>query len=227
MSTACRCAAACAVALGAAAPALASQIDHFQADATQVRVGDVVHFDAQISLEAYFSSFGGSNPVEPPPEEGPQTWDINWYGYDQSALVSTWLSAGGEHLDRYLGLAPDVDYTGSWSFALQFDTAGVYEIVLDGGWTYDYAYYYSGESAYRDCWYDDPDNQTGLQCSPWTYEYTDDSWTDTYDESFAPRSLTITVLAVPEPASWLLALAGGLGLRLARRGRIRAAIEPA
>lgn len=206
-------------ALAATGPAAAAsgQIDSFEASATSVVAGSWVDFTASFSIETYATSWGGSNHVEPAPEEGFQYWDINWYGYDHETLVQVWLQAGDQSFGESPSLPAGALHTGTWQFSMWFPTAGSFEVALDGGWTAQYEYYSSTESAYRDCWYDDPDGGGPLSCSSWQYDYSDDGYTDWYDDAFAGRSLTINVTAVPEPQTWALWLAGGAGLLAARR----------
>jgi MYXO-CTERM domain-containing protein len=214
--------AAAVVALAHALPAAAAggQIDYFGASASTVTVGSVVDFSVGYSVSTNAWQNGGSNPVEPAPQEGYQTWDINWYSTESETLSAVWLNAGGNYFSEYPSPGPGGGHSGSWTFSMQFDTPGVYQVSASGGWDHWVEFYTSNESAWRDCWNNDPGGTDELVCSWWTYEYND--WGDYYSSggSFADQMLTIEVLAVPEPHAGLLGLAG-LGGLLAWRRRQR------
>jgi hypothetical protein len=207
------------LALSQAATAASGQIDSFGASATTVVAGTVVDF--ALGYGVFTSSWmsGGSNPFEPPPQEGYQSWDINWYTTESETLDHVWLQAGGQSTTDFPTALPGASHTGSWSFSMQFDTPGRYEITASGGWTNWVDFYTSNESASRECWNNDPGGTDELACSWWTYQYSD--WSDHYTTEgvFAPRTLVVDVLAVPEPHGLALGLAGlgALGLLKTRR----------
>ena len=211
------------MAMSTEATAASGQIDHFGANASMVTVGSVVDFSVGYSVSTSAWQNGGSNPVEPAPQEGYQSWDINWYSTESETLSAVWLNAGGNSFSAYPNPGPGGGHSGSWTFALQFDTPGVYQVSASGGWDHGVEFYTSNESAWRECWNNDPGGTDELVCSGWTYQYND--WGDTYSSggSFADQMLTIEVLAVPEPHAGLLGLQGllGLGALLAWRRRQR------
>lgn len=214
--------AAVAAALAHALPAVAAGglIDHFGASASTVTVGTVVDFSVGYSVSTTAWQNGGSNPMEPAPQEGYQTWDLNWYITESETLSSVWLSAGGYTFSDYPNPGPGGGHSGSWTFSIQFDTPGVYQVSASGGWEHWVEFYTSNESAWRECWNNDPGGTDELACTWWTYEYS--GWGDYYSSggSFADQMLTIEVIAVPEPHAGLLGLAG-LGGLLAWRRRQR------
>ena len=198
------------VVMAYAAPAAAAggQIDYFGANASTVTAGSVVDFSVAYSVSTSAWQNGGSNPVEPAPQEGYQTWDLNWYSTESETLSSVWLNAGGNYFSEYPNPGPGGGHSGSWSFSMQFDTPGIYQLSASGGWEHTVDFYTSNESAWRECWNKDPGGTDALVCSWWTYEYND--WGDYYTSggSFADHALTIEVLAVPEPHAGLMGLAG-------------------
>lgn len=210
------------LACAAAVPAQAGwgQIVDFGASATTVTAGSSVDFWLSYSVSADATqSWGGSNVGnEPPPQEGYQTWDLNWYYSSSESITSVTVNAGGQSWTDYFSPAPGAGQGGGWSFSMTFDAPGVYQLDASGSWESWVESSYSGESAYRNCWYNDPDAQDMLTCDSWTYQYSD--YADSYSTGggLDGRSLTITVTAVPEPGTWLL-WGAGLALLAARRGR--------
>jgi hypothetical protein len=204
-----------------ASPAWAGSGDiaGFVASATTVRQGDTVDFFATFSVATSGWSYGGSDPVEPAPDDGFQTWHINWYAYENETLSGVWLDAAGQTFADSPVTAPGGVHNGGWSFSVLFPSAGTFDIVLHGGWTALTESYSSNESASRDCTRDDGGE---LYCSGWTYDYADFSDNYVSDGTFTDRTLTITVLAVPEPLTLSLWLAG-IGVLAAVHGHRRPA----
>ena len=201
------------------AHAASGGVDGFWASATQVQVGDTVDFSASVSLVTTGWSYGGSNPTEPPPQEGWQEWNVNWYAWEFETLRDVWLQAGAYGFADSPSIGPSSFYGTTWSFSATFDTPGSYTFDLYGGWRSDIESGYSNESATRSCYYVDPDNPGDLWCDSWYWQYSDASdWYST-EGSLWGGSITIEVLApaVPEPASAALLLAGGALLALRRR----------
>lgn len=216
-------------ALTPAARAANGGIDSFWASATQVQVGDTVDFSVALSLTTSGYSYGGSNPYEPPPAEGYQEWNVNWYYWEYETLNSVWLQAGSAGFYEAPGVGAGGSYGTTWTFSVTFDTPGTYSFDAYGGWQSDIQSGFSSESATRNCYYVDPDNPGDLWCDSWYWQYSD--YTDWYstDGSLWGGSISIEVLTpvVPEPATWASMLAGvallGAG---ARRRRARVAARP-
>lgn len=161
---------------------------------------------------------GGSNPIEPEPQEGFQTWDINWYQYQNETLTQVMLEAAGQSFMESVSASPGSSYSSGWSFSLLFPTAGHFDITVGGGWASQMDAYISNESAKRDCYNNDPGGSNQLVCTSWEYHYYDYSDLYSTDGSFASHSLSIDVVAVPEPSTWVLWLAGvGALLAIVRR----------
>jgi hypothetical protein len=203
------------------AGAVEASIDSFVASSTRVAVGTTVDFTVLYSARTQSWRSGGSNPHEPAPVDGYQDWFVNWYDYYDETLKDVSLSALDQSFVDYPAAAPGASHTGSWSFSAAFQTRGVFEVSVAGSWSADISISQGSEEAYRNCWYDDWDNPVQLRCDAWTWSYP--QYDDGYTESGAlgPRSLTIVVTAVPEPASAALWLAGlgllGAAVRAARR----------
>jgi MYXO-CTERM domain-containing protein len=199
--------------------AATAQIDSFSASATQVTAGSSVEFSLSFTVLTTQWLDGGSNLEEPPPQEGTQYWSLNWYSYESENLRDVYLSAGDQTYSEQPNAQAGTSYTNTWNFSMLFPTAGSFEITANGGWRTHFEFYTSNEIALRDCTNIDPGGSNQLECTAWVYEYPE--YSDSYDQEgpFAPLSLTIEVLPVPEPQAWLMALAGlgGLGWRLRRR----------
>lgn len=206
-------AAACAIA--PAAHAASGGIDSFWASATQVKVGDTVDFEATLSLATTSSAYGGSDPNEPPPVEGYQEWNVNWYFWEHESLQNVWLQAGSEGFLDSPSMGPGESYGRTWSFSVKFDQPGSFDFTLAGGWQSRIDTGYSSESASRNCYHVDPDSGGELFCDSWSWNYSDYSDWYTTDGSLSGPTIHVDVLAVPEPGTWALALAG-VGLLAAR-----------
>lgn len=211
--TSCTLASACALA-APAAQAASGGIDGFWASATQVHVGDTVDFSVALSLTTTGSAYGGSDPFEPPPQEGYQEWFVNWYYWEYETLRSVWLQAGDQNFADWPSVGPGASYGTTWSFAVTFDTPGIYTYDVSGAWQSDIETGASNESATRNCYYVDPDNPGELWCDSWSWQYSDYSDWYTTEGSLWGGSISIEVLAVPvpEPGTWALMLAGGAAM---------------
>lgn len=204
----------------AAAPvhAATAQLDSFSASASQVSAGSTVDFSLSFRVTTTLWSDGGSNPEEPPPQEGMQYWSINWYLYESENLTEVQLSAGDQSFIEQPNAQAGISYSNTWNFSMLFPTAGTFEISANGNWKSHFEFYTSSEIASRECTNIDPGGSNQLQCTPWVYEYPE--YSDSYDQDgpFPPLSLTIEVLPVPEAPTALMALAGlgGLAWRLRR-----------
>ena len=197
-------------------------IDSFWSSASKVRVGDSVDFSVALSLGTTYWQGGGSNPVEPAPQEGYQEWNVNWYSWEYETLTNVSLQAGGESFSDFPSLAAGESYANTWSFSVTFTQAGTFNFDLSGGWQSSVRSGYSNESATRNCYYADPDTGGALSCDSWSWQYSDADDSYTNDGSFSGRSISIEVVAaaVPEPGTWALMLAGA-GLLAARTRRRR------
>jgi hypothetical protein len=184
------------------------QINSFNASALDVSVGTVVDFTVDFGVITEGWTNGGSNPIEPAPQEGFQEWQVNWYSYEKQTLSQVWFEAGGNTFTDFPSPAPNSSYSGLWTFSLQFPTEGTFSITVNGGWTTSFESYRSNENATRDCYNIDPGGTDELSCSPWNWVYDDGGDTYTFDQSFSPLTLTVNVAAVPEPESLAMLLAG-------------------
>jgi len=195
-------------------------ISGFSASASQVSVGSWVDFSVEFSLSAdavYLT--GGSDPYEPAPQDGYQEWVANWYSRSWDVVNGVSLQAGGQSFNDYPYVAPGSGHTGSWAFSQYFGQAGTHTIDLTGDWVGDAYSEYGAEVATRNCYYSDPENSTDLLCDHWSWSYpggVPDNYTIT--GQFAAQQISIEVLAVPEPATLVLWLAGAglLATRLRR-----------
>lgn len=207
--------------MGVAAQAASGQINSFSASATTVTEGTSVDFTVDFGVITSGWTNGGSDPFEPPPQEGSQIWHINWYSYEHETLTQVWFDAAGNGFMDYPSVPADSSHTGSWTFSVLFPTQGSFDITLNGGWTSSIESYHSNESATRECYNIDPEGTNELSCSWWSYVYDDGGDTYTSDGTFGSQTLTINVVAVPEPSSLAMLLAGlgvlGVALRQDRR----------
>lgn len=207
--------AAGALVLAPAAAASTGQLDFFTASKLVVAPGETVDFSAGFSIAVDSQSNGGSNPVEPAPEEGYQVWEVNWYQQWSETVSQVQLHAAGA---SYAGSPGS---SGNWSFSTSFDTPGLYVLQLGGGWTTRSETYISTETASRNCYSSDPENGGSLLCDSWQWSYYDSTDSYEYDSAFSPLSLTLEVTAVPEPqtyALWLAGIAALAGWARRRRG---------
>lgn len=201
--------------------AATGQVDSFGASATTVRLGETVDFAVSYTIVPIDYSNGGSDPHEPAPQDGYQEWHVNWYSFERETVTSVWLQAGGASFASSASGAPGSAYSGTWSFQLTFDQVGRHDIVLSGGFATDVHSYSSNESAYRNCWNNDPGGTDELFCDSWQWQYQDYDETYGSDGVFNSVAVAIDVIApaVPEPPSAWLALAGVAALLAWRRGR--------
>ena len=202
-------------ALVAAASAIATPlhaasggIDSFSASATTVTVGDTVDFFVQFSISTNNYYGGGSNPFEPAPTEGYQDWYVNWASWERESLNTVWLQASGAGFYEAPGLPAGSGYSNGWMFSVTFTEAGSHSMGVTGGWDGLINTGYSRESASRNCYVIDPDTSTDLVCDSWRWSYSDYDATYGIGGDLSAGSLNIEVMAVPEPATWALWLAG-------------------
>jgi PEP-CTERM motif len=202
--------AALAAAAIAAPHALAGSghIDSFGASATEVVAGSWVDFSVSWSVVTSSWSWGGSNTTEPPPQEGFQEWNVNWYYSASETAESVVLQVGSESTTEFLSVPPGSSTSGGWTVSLYFATPGQYTVSAGGSWAGSFQDAYSSESAYRNCWSIDPDDGGALQCDSWTWQYADGGDRYSIGGDFAAPPLTIQVTAVPEPGTLPLWLAG-------------------
>ncbi|MDC6166465.1 PEP-CTERM sorting domain-containing protein [Paucibacter sp. XJ19-41] len=183
-------------ALAAAATASTGQLDTFSASKFNIFAGETVDFSASFSIGTDSYSNGGSNTTEPPPVEGYQVWEVNWYQTWSESVADVQLQAAGASF----GGVPAS--SGSWSFSSTFADPGTYVVQLTGGWTTRTDHYISTETASRNCYNLDPEGGGGLQCDSWQWSYYDNTYSSDISSQFSPLSLTIEVAApVPEPAT--------------------------
>jgi hypothetical protein len=216
-----------AVATALPAGATSGQLDSFSASATSIRAGETVDFSAAFSISTSTWSGGGSNPVEPEPIEGYQTWEVNWYNSMSETVASVQLEAAGMTFNDFPSAGPGGSYANSWSFSVLFADAGTHSITLTGSWSTLTESYISTESASRDCYNNDPGGSDQLTCSGWTWSYYDYTDSSTFDSGFIAQTLTIQVNAVPEPQTLALWLAGiGVLAAVHRRRSVRDGSRP-
>lgn len=209
-----------ALCLADPAAAVSGDIFNFGASASQVMEGDTVDFTVSFTVSTSFSSWGGSDLTEPAPQEGYQTWVMNWYGYDSETLTQVTLQAAGQSFTDYTQISGG-SYSGGWNFSQTFPAAGVYDISVSGSFTAMVESYSTMESAWRNCGYLDPENPGALSCDSWNYSIAESRSDYTTDGSFGSTSLAVEVLAtpVPEAPTWALWAVGLTALGLWRRGR--------
>ncbi len=108
------------VALAGAEPAWSAsgRIDSFSASAQAVSAGTTVDFVATYSISTDQWITGGSNSVEPAPEEGYQEWIQNWYDQHSETLRSVSLRAGDQSFTEFPSVPTGAGHTGSWAFSL-------------------------------------------------------------------------------------------------------------
>lgn len=199
----------------AAVPAQAGwgQLDNFSASATTVTVGSTVDFQVSYSVFADSTqSWGGSDLNEPAPAEGWQEWHLNWYYTSSEYITTVTVVAGGQSWTDYFTPPPGSSVQGGWSFSVSFDSPGVYQFDAYGSWESWAESYSSNESAYRNCWYNDSDARDYLVCDGWSYQYYDSNDSFTNGGGLDGRSLSINVVAVPEPGTLALWAAGLLAV---------------
>ena len=205
------------------AQAASGSIDSFGASATRVQVGGTVDFTVQYSILTSSTRFGGSDPIEPAPQEGYQEWFANWSTYELETLRSVWLQGGGQGFNDLPSVGPGSSHSGSWSFSVTFAQAGTFDIGVAGGWQVEVESGFSNETASRNCYVPDPLAPGDLFCDSWDWRYADADDRYTSDGSFGASGLQIEVFeattAVPEPGTGLLWLggAGWLAWRARRR----------
>lgn len=216
---------AVAAALGlVAVPAAAQgQLDWIFADRTQVRVGELVGFGAGWSIAGSFNNGGGSNTSEPAAQEGWQEWVANWYWTETVSALSVDLTAGGQWFgESFSGTGGGA--SGTIGFTMVFDAPGTYNIDVSGSWQARSIQTYEAEIGSRTCWNTgDPDSgNVYLSCDSWSWSYPRDAYDSDFGGSLGSLSVQVEVLAVPEPATTALWLAGlaalaGPALRARRR----------
>ena len=199
------------------ARATSGQFDSFSASTTTIAAGGTVDFSASFSISTSASSGGGSDPVEPAPIEGYQTWAVNWYSSMSETVTGVELQAAGLSFNDFPSAAPGAGYANSWSFSVLFPDAGTYDVMLTGSWSTLTESYISTETASRDCYNSDPGGSDLLVCSAWAWSYYNNTDSSNFDSGFNAQTLTIQVTAVPEPQTLVLWLAGIGALAAVRR----------
>ena len=206
----------------AGAPAWAQgQIDNIQASATQVLAGSLVWFSVDWHIQGSSQSRGDNNPVPPEPTDGYQEWITNWFTTDTTTATGISLQMGPLSTSETFSLADGEGASGTWTFGLQFDTPGPVQIDVGGSFSVRQKSSTQTVLSTRHC------TTTGseelgvyLDCSAWSGP----SYQELVSESdvggaLNMSSLQITVLAVPEPATTALWLAGLAGLGALGRRR--------
>lgn len=208
--------AAVLVAAAAAGPAVAQgQLEWFQADRLQVRVGEAVNVGAGWRIDGSFSSGGGSNLQEPAPVEGWQEWVANWYSTETVSPLSVDLQLAGNWSGETFSGTGGQGISGTAGASVVFDQPGWHTLEVSGSWQVRSLSTQQAEVASRTCWNSgDPDGGVQLFCDSWSWSYPVSESSSDWGGSLGSLSLQIEVLAVPEPATtalWgggLLALAG-------------------
>lgn len=205
-----------------AALAATGQIDNIAVTETAIPAGSKVDFTVYFSVQSALGSYEGSNPTEPDPQDGSQTWETGWRISESELLDSVFLEAGGQSFLDHPAVAPGALYSAIWSFSLEFPTAGVHQIDVTGGWTSNIQQISTSGIASRDCANIDVGGFDQLMCSVWVVA--DNTVTSDYPSvgSFDTRGVEIQVVAIPEPgklALWPVGLAMLFGAVRQRRKR--------
>lgn len=211
----------CATLAMAAGPAWSQgQIDGIQASATRVLVGELVSFGANWNLAGSFQNGGGSNLVEPAAVEGLQEWVMNWYWTETTTALGIDLQfAGQSHSERFF-YGDGAGASGSWGTVMVFDSPGVYDLTLSGSYTLLQTSTYEMEVATRSCFnVGDPEGDVYLDCNGWSYGYPSSFWQSEIGGALSTSSVQVEVVAVPEPGTAALWLAGLAGAAAWRRRR--------
>lgn len=198
------------------------QLDWIFVDRSQVRVGEVVGFGAGWRIAGSFNNGGGSNTSEPAPMEGWQEWVANWYWTETVSALSVDLTAGGQWFgESFSGTGGGA--SGSIGFAMVFDAPGTYTIDVSGSWQARSVQTHESEIGARTCWNtgNPEDGEVSLSCDSWRWSYPRDAYESDFGGSLGSLSVQVEVLAVPEPATAALWLAGLAGLALQARRRAR------
>ena len=216
-----------ALALAAAgAPALAQgQLEWFQADRTQVQVGDQVNLGAGWRIDGSFSHGGGSDPQEPAPAEGWQEWVANWSWTESVSPLTVDLQLAGNWSGETFAGTGGMGVSGTVGGSVAFDQPGWYTLEVSGSWQVRSLSTYQNEVASRSCWNTgDPDGGAQLSCDSWRWSYPVSAFSSDSGGSLGSLGLQIEVLAVPEPATAAL-WCGGLWALAGIAARWRTAVR--
>lgn len=204
------------------APAWAQgQISDFRASATQVLAGSTVWFAVDWHIQGSEQLNGGGSP-EPGPLDGFQEWLANWSTRETTTATGIDLQVGSTTHGERFSLEPGSSASGTWTFALQLDTPGMVNLTAGGtAWARQSTITHT-ELGSRHC-YGTGSEELGpyLDCSSWSFSYNESASESDLASVLNTPSLQIEVLAVPEPATTALWLAGLVVLgRLAQRHRV-------
>lgn len=194
------------------------QVNGFSTSTTLVAPGTVVDFMVDFGVSTSSVINGGSNP-EPEPAEGYQSWQVNWHNYEHETLTSIWLESSGQTFLASPAVPAGSSYSGIWTFSVLFPTEGTFDVMLYGGWSSSIETGYSNERAERDCINNDPGGTNELSCSSWAFMYNDNNDIYSGGDTFVTQGITVNVVAVPEPQTWALLLAGAAVVAAARHRR--------
>lgn len=209
----------------AAAPAHAAsgRIERLVPSALTVQPGAWINLRADYGVLSRLWDAAGADPVEPMPEPGTQTWLRSWSTLESETLTGVWLATDGQRQSVQPVLSPGDSMAGSFTFALRLHRPGVHTLSVEGGWSSRFELAVERETATRTC--DLVDAESGaVACGSWAPDTFRQREVFDNEGRFRPASITVEVVAVPEPPALVLAASGLLMLGAWRR---RLSAQPA
>lgn len=175
---------------------------------TTIAPGGAVDFEAVFTKAQDWFSVAWATP-EPQPAVGSQLWQVSGSNSTEETLSSlsleVWSSSGEGQGEALLirDAGPGTAYRHATTFSLGFSQPGSYSVTLQGNWQSLASLGDLSMSASRTCALDGG----LLQCTDW--QYAGVGGTGLVDTSGSLAPITLSVQAVPEPATlalWLLGL---------------------